>query len=181
MRHVATISLAGAVLALAVFWVAVPGPAGAVEPDEILADPALEGRAREISKDIRCLVCQNQSIDDSDAGLARDLRLLIRERLTEGDDNQQVRDFLVARYGNYVLLDPPMNTGTILLWASPAILVLLGGLAVFVWFRGQARRGAAAAAAGAPAGLTADEERRVARLLDGAPGRDRARDKEPGA
>jgi cytochrome c-type biogenesis protein CcmH len=102
-------------------------PASAVQPDEILPDTALEQRARQISGGLRCLVCQNQSIDDSDAPLARDLRLLVRERLKAGDSDDQVRDFLVQRYGEFVLLKPPLSATTLLLWAAP-VLFLLGGI-----------------------------------------------------
>lgn len=106
-------------------------PAGAVSPDEVLADAALEKRAREISAGLRCLVCQNQSIDDSDAPLARDLRLLVRERLTAGDSDREVRDFLVARYGEFVLLRPPFSPATLLLWLMP--LLVLAGAAAILW------------------------------------------------
>ncbi|WP_420547664.1 cytochrome c-type biogenesis protein [Curvivirga sp.] len=109
----------------------------AVQPDEILDDPLLEERARVISEDLRCLVCQNQSIDDSDADLARDLRIIVRERLVAGDSNDEVLEFIVARYGNYVLLDPPMNIQTLILWVGPLIIFLLGTLAVVLWYRGR--------------------------------------------
>ncbi len=112
-----------------------PVAALAVQPDEMLADPALEARAREISRNLRCVVCQNQSIDDSDAPLARDLRLLVRERLTQGDSNVQIYDFLVARYGDFVLLRPPVNPSTWLLWFGPAAILLLAAIGVVVWFR----------------------------------------------
>ena len=105
----------------------------ALSPDEILSDPALEARARTIGKDLRCLVCQNQSIDDSDAELARDLRILIRTRLKEGDTNEQVKQYIVDRYGDYVLMTPPFKPSTWVLWLSP-ILFLLGGLAIAVKF-----------------------------------------------
>ena len=98
----------------------------AVMPDEVLKDPALEARARVISQDLRCLVCQNQSIDDSNAPLARDLRLIVRERLNAGDTDTQVFDYVVARYGNYVLLKPPLQTDTVLLWAAPFIMLAVG-------------------------------------------------------
>jgi cytochrome c-type biogenesis protein CcmH len=100
----------------------------AVEPDEVLKDPALERRARSISSDLRCLVCQNQSIDESDAPLAKDLRLLVRERLTAGDSDPQVRDFVVARYGEFVLLRPRFGWHTALLWLAPALVLALGGI-----------------------------------------------------
>ena len=96
----------------------------AVMPDEVLNDPALEQRARIISQDVRCLICQNQSIDDSNAPLAKDLRLIVRERLKQGDSNEQVFQYLVARYGNFVLLKPPVEADTYLLWATPFVLLL---------------------------------------------------------
>jgi len=134
-------------------------PAFAVMPDEVLEDPALEARAREISKDLRCLVCQNQSIDDSNADLAHDLRVLVRERLVAGDSNDEVREFVVQRYGDYVLLTPPLNTATILLWAGPA-LILLGGIAVAVFsFR---RIGRTLPVEGV---VDAEDEKRIAELL----------------
>ncbi len=118
-----------------------PGPTAAVQPNEVLDDPALEARAREISKDLRCLVCQNQSIDDSDADLARDLRVLLRERLVAGDSDQQAVDFIEARYGDYVLLKPPLKPATYLLWFGPILLLVLaaaGGLAIYRDQRTQA-------------------------------------------
>lgn len=111
------------------------GTAGAVEPDERLDDPVLEQRAREISQQLRCVVCQNQSIDESGAPLARDLRLIIRERLVEGDNNDQVIGFVVDRYGDFVLLKPPFQADTYLLWFGPFIIFLLGGLLIFYYFR----------------------------------------------
>jgi cytochrome c-type biogenesis protein CcmH len=108
-----------------------PLSAYAVTPQEVLADKALEARARGISAELRCLVCQNQSIDDSDAPLAHDLRVLVRERLTAGDTDQQVRDFIVARYGAFVLLKPPFSAETLLLWLMP--LLALGGAALILW------------------------------------------------
>jgi len=108
-------------------------PAAAVNPDEVLSDPVLEGRARTISQDLRCLVCQNQSIDDSNAPLARDLRIIVRERLTEGDSNEQVIDYVVARYGNYVLLKPPFQKDTALLWLAP-YLMFAAALAVSAFY-----------------------------------------------
>jgi cytochrome c-type biogenesis protein CcmH len=155
-------------LALIALMLALPaGPAAAVQPDEMLDDPKLEARAREISKDVRCLVCQNQSIDDSNADLARDLRILVRERLEAGDTNQEVRDYLVARYGEYVLLKPPVTGATLLLWAAPAILLLAGAVGVAIWFRGR-RRAAMAGEAGEEA-LSADERARIERLLSDGP------------
>src|SRR6478752_9312648 len=107
----------------------------AVQPDEILSDPALEGRARVLSKELRCMVCQNQSIDDSDAPLARDLRILVRERLQAGESDQQVINFLVARYGEFVLLRPRFSWHTALLWLAPAALLLIGACGVLVLAR----------------------------------------------
>ena len=133
----------------------------AVEPSEILDDPALEARARDISKGLRCLVCQNQSIDDSNADLARDLRVLVRERLTAGETNQQVIAFVTARYGDYVLLEPPLKPTTYLLWFGPAAILLAGGAAVIMFLR---RRTRLAMSGSAP--LSDDERRRIARLLD---------------
>jgi len=140
--------------------------AGAVEPDEVLGDPLLESRAREVSKGLRCLVCQNQSIDDSDAELARDLRVLVRERLTAGDSNQQVIDYVVSRYGDFVLLAPPFKASTYALWLGPAVLVIAGVIAVVVFYR---RRGAASVAAGAPPPLSEADKRRLAGLLEDDP------------
>src|SRR6059036_3809188 len=125
---------------IALTLLAAPHHALAVQPDEILPDPALEGRARTLSKELRCMVCQNQSIDDSDAPLARDLRLLVRERLQAGDSDQQVIDFLVARYGEFVLLKPRLTRHNLLLWFGPPILLIGGGLALFLIAR--RRRGA---------------------------------------
>ena len=110
-------------------------PAGAIEPDEILSDPALETRAREVSKQLRCVVCQNQSIDDSNADLARDMRLLVRDRILAGDSNQNVLDYMVDSYGDYVLLNPPFKTSTALLWLGPIIIFVLGFVAVGFYFR----------------------------------------------
>jgi cytochrome c-type biogenesis protein CcmH len=110
-------------------------PAAAVMPDEMLADPAQEQRARTISKDLRCVVCQNQSIDDSDAPLAKDLRLLVREQITLGKSDAEVRDYVVARYGNFVLLKPPVEGDTLLLWAGPFAVLILGGIGIALWQR----------------------------------------------
>jgi cytochrome c-type biogenesis protein CcmH len=136
---------------------AVSAPALAVQPNEVLKNPALEQRAREISSGLRCLVCQNQSIDDSDAPLAKDLRILVRERLTAGDSDRAVIDFVVARYGDFVLLRPPMNARTIALWAAPFLIVLFG--AVFLWRRRN--RGVAPASVA----LTAEEQARLDELM----------------
>ena len=102
-------------------------PAFALSPDELLKDPALEKRARTISAELRCLVCQNQSIDDSDAPLAKDLRTLVREQLVQGKSDEEVLDFVVARYGEFVLLKPPLTAATVLLWATPFVVLLLAG------------------------------------------------------
>jgi cytochrome c-type biogenesis protein CcmH len=110
-------------------------PSWAVEPDEILADPAQEARAREVGQELRCLVCQNQSIDDSNAPLARDLRILVRERIKAGDSNTQVMDFVVARYGDYVRLRPPMRAETYLLWFGPALVLAAAVGALFLGLR----------------------------------------------
>lgn len=111
------------------------GTALAVLPDEMLKDPVLEGRARVLSQDLRCLVCQNQSIDDSNAPLARDLRIIVRERLSAGDSDQQVIDFVVRRYGNYVLLKPPVQTDTVMLWIAPFLLLAVALVASALLFR----------------------------------------------
>src|SRR2546423_15697625 len=118
-----------------------PRHALAVQPDEVMSDPALEGRARVLSKELRCMVCQNQSIDDSDAPLARDLRILVRERLKGGDTDQQVIDFLVARYGDFVLLKPRFTWHTALLWLGPPAPLLGGGALVLLGVRRPSRRG----------------------------------------
>ncbi|MEI2384671.1 cytochrome c-type biogenesis protein [Breoghania sp. JC706] len=110
-------------------------PAFAVQPDEMLKDPKLEARAREISEGLRCMVCQNESIDESNADLARDLRLLVRERLKAGDTDDEVRDYLVARYGEFVLLKPRFETKTFILWFAPLIALVLGALVMFVSYR----------------------------------------------
>ena len=139
----------------------IAAPVWAVQPDEVLDDPALEARARDISAGLRCLVCRNESIDESNAELARDLRLLVRDRLVQGDTNDEVIDFVVDRYGEYVLLNPRMKGSTILLWlAGPAMLLLGAGIA-FVYIR--RRSTAEPAAAGA---LSKEEEARLRQILD---------------
>jgi cytochrome c-type biogenesis protein CcmH len=137
-------------------------PAQAVQPDEVMRDPAQELRARNLSHELRCMVCQNQSIDDSDAPLARDLRLLVRERIAGGDSDRQVLQFLVARYGEFVLLKPRFEAHTLLLWLLTPLL-LLGG-AVALWWH-QRRRGEETGGDAAAAQLSADEEARIARLI----------------
>jgi cytochrome c-type biogenesis protein CcmH len=111
------------------------GAAFAVQPDEVLKDPVLEKRAREISAGLRCMVCQNQSIDDSDAQLAKDLRILVRERLVAGDTDQQVEDYLVQRYGEFVLLKPAFGGHTMLLWLAPALVLVIGGIGAYAALR----------------------------------------------
>ena len=115
--------------------VAASGAAFAVQPHEMLKDPALEARARDLSRELRCMVCQNQSIDDSEAPLARDLRILVRERLSNGDSDQQVLDFLVARYGEFVLLKPRLELHTVLLWGLPPLVLVAGIIGLFVKVR----------------------------------------------
>jgi cytochrome c-type biogenesis protein CcmH len=138
----------------------------AVQPDEILSDARLEARARALSKELRCMVCQNQSIDDSEAPLAKDLRVLVRERLVAGDSDQQVIDFLVARYGEFVLLKPLFSLHTAILWIGPPALLIGGAflLGLIAWRR--SRRGLTDAARVQGGTLTAAEEARLARLLD---------------
>jgi cytochrome c-type biogenesis protein CcmH len=133
-------------------------PALAVQPDEQLDDPVLEARARDISAGLRCMVCQNQSIDDSNAPLARDLRLLVRERLQEGDTDQEVRDYLVQRYGDFILLKPRFASYTLLLWLTPAAVLLIGAVVAFRRFRRPE------AGAGADA-LSPEEEEELSRIL----------------
>jgi len=144
MRPRAALAAFLALLALAAL-LAGAGGAGAigVRPDERHADPALEERARSLGKELRCLVCQNQSIDDSDADLARDLRILVRERLVAGDSDREVIDYVAARYGDFVLLDPPMKPSTWILWFGPGVLGAIGLAGVVIFFR---RRTATAAA-----------------------------------
>jgi cytochrome c-type biogenesis protein CcmH len=136
-----------------------PSAALAVHPDEILKDPALEARARHLSQELRCMVCQNQSIDDSDAPLAHDLRVLVRQRLEAGDSNKQVLDFLVARYGEFVLLKPRLELHTLLLWGLPPLALLSGIIVLVVTLRRKT-----ASVEAAP--LTAAEQRRLATLVE---------------
>ena len=151
MRAAALLRL-GAVLGLLA-----AGPAAAVQPDEVLKDPALEHRAREISAGLRCLVCQNQSIDDSDAPLAKDLRLIVRERLKAGDSNQAVEDYVVGRYGEFVLLRPRIAWHNAALWGAPLLVLLVGVGVAFAATRRQRVQ--------APP-LTAEEERALRELTD---------------
>jgi cytochrome c-type biogenesis protein CcmH len=135
-----------------------PLPAFAVNPDEVLRNPALEARARHISAELRCMVCQNQSIDDSNADLARDLRLLVRKRLVDGDSDGQVLDYIVSRYGEFVLLKPRLSEKTWLLWGAPLALLGIGGIALFFYSRRRS---------GKPTGthLTIEEETRLHEIL----------------
>lgn len=134
-------------------------PAHAVRPDEMLANPRLEARAEQVGRELRCLVCRNQSIEDSEADLAHDLRVLVRQRIASGDSNRQVVAYLRSRYGDYVLLDPPFEFGTALLWTGPALILLLGGLALLRFFR--RRRGMPAQAP-----LSAAEQQQLAAVLN---------------
>lgn len=149
---------AAAVMA-AIMLLAAP-PAMAVQPDEVLADPVLEERARDISAGLRCVVCRNESIDQSNAEIARDLRLLVRERLVAGDSDDDVMAYVVARYGEYVLMRPTMTGGNILLWLAPLALILAGGALSFAYIRRRA-----AAPAPAEAALSPEEEARLQALL----------------
>ncbi len=155
-----------AIVALA-FLLALPAQmvsVGAVEPDEMLENPVLEARARSISKILRCLVCQNQSIDDSNAGLARDLRILLRERLVAGDSDETAIAYIVDRYGDFVLLRPPMKPTTYVLWFGPAVIFVLGLAGLVFYFR---RRKTAPVAVAA---LSDAERKRIAALLDNGDG-----------
>ena len=153
---------AAIILALALAVIAA-SPARAVQPDEIMDDPVKESRARELSKELRCMVCQNQSIDDSDAPLARDLRLLVRERILAGDTDSQVVDFLVARYGEFVLLKPRFNPHTVLLWLLPPLALMGGGIALWVYSR--RREGAGGISQESGLKLSPEEIARLEKLL----------------
>jgi cytochrome c-type biogenesis protein CcmH len=143
--------------ALALAAVMAPGLAHAVRPDEMLADPGLEARAREVGRELRCLVCRNQSIDDSDADLAHDLRVLVRERIVAGDSDDRVVAYDRARYGDFELLRPPVDWETLLLWGGPLLILVCGGVALARFYR-RPREGAVAP-------LSADERRRLAAVL----------------
>jgi cytochrome c-type biogenesis protein CcmH len=158
-------SMRALILALAVALFAgfaAVSPAHAVEPQEKLANPTLEARARVLSQELRCLVCQNQSIDDSNAELARDLRVLVRERLTAGDSDSQVLAFVEARYGEFVLLRPRFNARTLILWLTPLLFLGIAGYVIF-------RRGRASTLAASAAPLTDEEKRRLDQLLKSKP------------
>jgi cytochrome c-type biogenesis protein CcmH len=146
--------------ALALMAALLAAPAFAVQPDEVLEDPALEARARELSTGLRCLVCRNESIDESNADLARDMRLLLRERLVEGDTDEEAVAFLVDRYGEYVLLRPTASGANLILWIAAPAMLLGGGLIAGLYLR----RRAAAEAPGAQ-GLSEDEKARLSQLL----------------
>jgi cytochrome c-type biogenesis protein CcmH len=146
------------VLATLLLALAVAAPACAIEPQEQLTDPALEARARTLGQELRCLVCQNESIDDSNADLARDLRRIVRERLTAGDTDDQVVGFITARYGDYVLLRPPVRAGTLVLWFGPVVLLVAAIIAMMLRQRRRAKA--------EPAPLSSEEDRRLAQLLD---------------
>jgi len=146
-------------LALLLVAALIPQPAHAVRPDEMLPDSSLEARARDIGKELRCLVCRNQSIDDSDADLAHDIRVLVRQRLVAGDSDAQVIAYIRSRYGDYVLLKPPFQFDTWLLWGGPALILLTGLWVAGRYLRRQARM------TGAPP-LSADEQQRLAQMLD---------------
>ena len=149
------------IILIALLLALTPGSALAIVAGESLDDPVLEARARDIGKGLRCLVCQNQSIDDSNAALAKDLRRLVRERLVAGDSDQAVMDYIVVRYGDYVLLKPPFKPSTYALWLGPGLMLLFAGAGVVVFLRRQSRR---APVAEAP--LDDDERRRLDSLLD---------------
>jgi cytochrome c-type biogenesis protein CcmH len=145
---------------IALLLIASAAVAGAVEPRERLADAALEARARALSKELRCLVCQNESIDDSGADLAHDLRVLLRERIAAGDSDAQALNFIVSRYGDFVLLNPPIRPATYVLWFGPPALLVLGGIGALVYIRRRRR------AQAAPAPLSEAERQRLAQLLE---------------
>jgi len=149
-------------LATVLLTLCLSSPTLAVQPDEILKDAPLEARARTLSQELRCMVCQNQSIDDSDAPLAKDLRILVRERLSAGDNDNQVIDFLVARYGEFVLLRPRVTAHTLVLWLAPLAALVIGGWGLVVFMR---RRASAPKAVAGSEQLTPAEQSRVAELL----------------
>jgi cytochrome c-type biogenesis protein CcmH len=147
-----------ALLVMTALLLATAWPSRAVNPDEMLADPALEARAREISQGLRCVVCQNESIDESNADLAGDLRRLVRERLTAGDSDQQVVQFIVDRYGDFVLLRPPVKPATYPLWAAPVVILAIATTIIILYLR-RRRRGTP------PPPLTAAEQSRLDELM----------------
>lgn len=147
------------IILLALFCLVLPGSVLAVQPDEKLDDPALEARARELSAEIRCVVCQHESIETSNAGIARDIRILIRERLTAGQNEDQVREYLVSRYGDYILFQPPMKPATWLLWFGPGLVFLIG-LMTFIGYLLKRRP------VHRPDHLSEDEQRRLQQLVE---------------
>ena len=155
VKYLHALALLIALLASAPLW--------AVQPDEMLSDPTLEARARALSRELRCMVCQNESIDESDAPLAHDLRVLVRERIKAGDSDAQIINFLVARYGEFVLLKPPLSWHTVALWGMPPAVLLIGIVMLIV----VVRRRSTAPAAAETANLTAAEETRLAEILRG--------------
>lgn len=157
IRLIASFLLIAVMLLLAI-------PAHAVRPDEMLADPALEARAREIGQELRCLVCRNQSIDDSDADLAHDLRVLVRERLKQGETNDQVIAYIRSRYGDFVLLRPPFKLSTVLLWGGPPVVLLLGAFGIARFYRARARDAGPGTAIDGSA-LNPEERRRLEAVL----------------
>lgn len=144
---------------LALLAIGFASSAWAIRPDEVLSNPKLEARARAIGKELRCLVCQNESIDDSDADLAHDLRVLVRQRLLAGDSDAQAKAYIVARYGNYVLLKPPFDPETYLLWFGPALFLIFAATAALVFYRNVSQL--------RPEPLSAEEQARIAALLGG--------------
>ncbi len=136
-------------------------PAFAVQPDEVLDDPVLEARARELGQELRCVVCQGENIDESNAGIARDLRILVRERLKEGESNQEILDFVVSRYGEYVLMRPTWGGANIILYIAGPVLLLLGLITGFFYLRGRATAQTSAGVA-----LSKEEEDRLAEILN---------------
>jgi cytochrome c-type biogenesis protein CcmH len=161
LGHEMILSGCRALLALLVALTVFSSLAHAVTPDEVLQDPALESRARTISQLLRCVVCQNQSIDDSNAPLAHDLRVIVRERLVSGDTDRQAIDFIVRRYGNFVLLNPPMQLDTLALWGGPALFLLIAATG----FGRYLRRRSADQAKETPVALTTLEQARIAEML----------------
>ena len=154
------VQVLGTMLVVLMLGLATLGPALAVNPDEVLSDPALEARARTLSAQLRCMVCQNQSIDDSNAELAKDLRLIVRERLVRGDTDTAVIDYVVSRYGEFVLLKPRFEGKTLILWGTPVLLLVAGGAAMLL--AGRNRRQTRVT----PAPLSAEEEARLRAVLD---------------
>ncbi|WP_293676480.1 cytochrome c-type biogenesis protein [uncultured Phenylobacterium sp.] len=145
-------------LLIAASAAALAGAAHAVEPDEVMADPALEARAHALSREMRCVVCQNQSIDDSDAALAKDMRIILRERIAAGDTDEEAEGFLVARYGSFVQLKPPLRPDTLALWFGPLVVLVAGGIGAAIYMRGRAP--------GKAAPLSAGEEAELADLME---------------